>query len=231
MDDHQKENALKNQEEKSIKNQVENLMASQQKDPLGRQENWKWKCVARASITVEAAYVMPIVIFAVFAVIYLAFYLHDYCILQGAVDRTVRKADFYSNQVSDMEMGEIYYEAINSRGVFYPIFGDSSDMEGQMRRVLKQGLEGRLFLYDVVSTHAEADQYKIELILSAKRKINLPIFGKVFRSFEAVSITGGCSIHRPAETVRFMEVIMDTASEIKGVSELKEKLEKFLKGN
>jgi len=213
------------QEKNPFQNQKERLLKSRRV--------WKWRSMAGGSITVEAAYVMPVVIFVVFAVIYLAFYLHDYCVLQGAVDRTVQRADFYSNQVSDMEAGEIYYEAVNSRGVFYPILGDAfaSDMEGPMLRVFEQGLGGRLFLYEVVSLQAEVDQYKIELSVNANRKIHLPIFGKAFYSFEDVSITGRCSTHRPAETVRFMEVVMDTASEIKGVGELKEKLEKFLKGD
>ena len=193
------------------------------------QEDIKLIPMAKASITVEAAYVMPIVIFAIFAVIYLAFYLHDYCILQNAIDMTTHKASFYANKTSDMNESEIYYEVINSRGVFYQLVGDMIPVKQQVQKALKKELENSLFLYDTISLQTEVDQYNIKVSLSARRKINLPIFGEIFRKMESTNISANCPIHRPAETIRSMEVIMNTASEVKGVSEFKEKLEKLLK--
>lgn len=188
------------------------------------------KISIRASITVEAAYVMPIVIFTIFAVIYLAFYLRDYCILQNAIDMTALKASFYANQPSDMAEDEIYYDAINSRGVFYQLVGDLSPVKQQILSVLNKELENSMFLYDRISIQVEVDHYNIKISLNAKRNINLPIIGKVFNRMESTDLVSNYPIHRPAETIRSMEVIMNTASEIKGVSELKKILEKHLKG-
>ncbi len=181
----------------------------------------------KASITIEASYILPIVIFAIFSIIYLAFYLHDYCILQNAMDMTVHKASLYANQVSDMEENEIYYEAINSRGVFYQIAGDMSPVKQQILVKLKKELEKGMFLYESISIQVEVNHYSIKISLQAKRKINLPIFGRIFKAMESTAIVTKNSIHRPAETIRGMEVIMSTAAELKGVDELKEKLEKF----
>ncbi len=193
------------------------------------QENNKWPFMTKASITVEAAYVMPIVIYTIIVIIYLAFYLHDYCILQNAIDMTGLKASFYANQNSDMGENEIHYEAINSRGVFYQLVGDTSSVKQQVLHTLKRELENRMFLYDRISIQAEVDHKNIKVSLNAKRNIKLPIFSKIFRSMENTNISTSYPIHRPAETIRSMEVIMNTASEIKGVRELKEQLEKLLK--
>lgn len=185
----------------------------------------------KASITVEAAYILPIVIFAIFAVIYLAFYLHDYCILQNAIDMTSHKASLYANQVSNMEENEIYYEAINSRGVFYQLIGDTSPVKQQILENLKKELGKRMFLYRSVSIQAEVNPYNITISLKAKAKISLPIFGRIFQAMENTTMVTKTSVHRPAETIRGMEVIMSTAAELKGVSDLKEKLEKFTSAN
>ncbi|MDF2513016.1 MAG: putative rane protein [Herbinix sp.] len=148
-----------------------------------------------------------------------------------AIDLSAHKASFYSNQVSDLEQDEIYYEAINSRGVFYLLVGDTSPMKQQVLKDLKKELENSLLLYEKVILQAEIDHYSIKVTVSAKRKIILPIFSRILRTMENANISANYPVHRPAETIRSMEVIMNTASEIKGVSELKEKLEKFLQGD
>jgi hypothetical protein len=192
-------------------------------------KNIRWAPMTKASITIEAAYVMPLVIYVIIAIIYLAFYLHDYCILQNAIDMTVLKASFYANQPSDMGEDEIYYEAINSRGVFYQLIGDTSPIKQQVLYALKRELENSMFLYDRITLQTEVDHNNIKLIVSAKRNFKLPMFGMIFRSMEHTNLSTNYSIHQPAEAIRSMEVIMNTASEIKGVREFKEKLEKQLK--
>ena len=48
----------------------------------------------KGSITVEAAFIMPLIILVIFSIVYLSFYLHDYCKLQGTVDLALHKAIF-----------------------------------------------------------------------------------------------------------------------------------------
>ena len=47
---------------------------------------------AKASFTIEAVFIMPIVLFTVVSIIYISFYLHDYCRMQGITDMVLHKA-------------------------------------------------------------------------------------------------------------------------------------------
>lgn len=181
-----------------------------------------------ASITVEAAFVMPIVIVTVFALIYLAFYLHDYCRLQGAMDKVLHKAAISVKHEADIKTGKVAYEAINDRGIFYLVFGSTQEDKMQILEYLKQELTGFLFITKINHVVVDVGKLNISMSVEAKASVRLPIFQGLFDRFASISIEEGSSVHNPAETIRFAEVILDTGSEIKGVKELKGKLEKFL---
>ena len=182
----------------------------------------------RASITVEAAYVMPIIIFAIFALIYLAFYLHDRCRIQGEFDKVLHKAGITVKHDVNIKTGEFAYDNINGRGVFYLITGGTEEVEEQMEAYLQKELARGLFLYRITAVTAEYNKFKITFSIEAERKIRIPYFTRVFQSYAIMKITGDCPVHNPAETIRCSEVILETGSEIKGIDEIKEKLEHFL---
>lgn len=180
-----------------------------------------------ASITVEAAYVMPIVIFTIFAIIYLAFYLHDNCRIQGIMDLTLNKAGMNVKHEGNIATGEVAYEKINDRSVFYLIFGNTQDEETQIQNILKQELSKGLFLAKVHDIQVKDDKFKIKVTIEADTKVSLPGISNLFIKLSEIKMTGEYPVHNPAETIRRIEVILDTGSRIKGVDKLKEKLEKI----
>ena len=182
------------------------------------------------SITIEAAFVMPIVIFAIVALIYLSFCLHDRCLLQGAVDQTLQKAELGVKHEEEFTTGAIDYEKINDRGVFYQIIGSTKNEEMNLDQYLQQKLSGGLFLYKLTSTQVKVGRFNISIEAEATAGKLLPFFYKIMKQFYILDITENASIHDPAETIRCAEVILDTGSSIKGVSELKEKLDTFIDG-
>jgi hypothetical protein len=176
------------------------------------------------SITVEAAFVMPIVILAVFAVIYLAFYLHDMCRIQAAMDKTLHKAAITIKHEADMETGEVAYENINDRGVFFLLYGGLEE-EMIIEDYLQQELSEGLFLSKIISVSADVGLFSINASVKAETKVSLPGIKYLFAPSSTVEIKRDYPVHNPAETIRRTEVILDTGSSIKGVDELKEKLE------
>jgi hypothetical protein len=186
------------------------------------------KDLQQANITVEAAFVMPIAIYTVFALIYLAFFLHDKCLIQGAVDKVVQKAVISVKHEGDIESGAVYYEEINERGAFYQIFGSTEDEKTKIENFLQKELSKGLFLSKVYSTEVEADNYKITVKVEIETKVSLPVFKHLFEQYSVIKITENSPVHDPADTIRAAEVILETGSEIKGVDEIKEKIEKFL---
>ncbi|HWT74743.1 MAG TPA: TadE family protein [Mobilitalea sp.] len=180
---------------------------------------------AHASITVEAAYLMPIVIITIFALIYLSFILHDKCLIQGEVDKVLHKASFNVKHEADLITGAVEFEKLDERGIFYFIFGSTQDEENRLKEYLKKELSEGLFLMKITSAEIEVNKFDINIQIEAKANITLPVFHNLLNRYSGILITNSCVIHNPAETIRAAEVILETGSSIKGMDELKEKLD------
>lgn len=183
----------------------------------------------KGSITVEAAFVMPIVVLTVFALIYLAFYLHDYNKIQGTVDLVIHKAGITVKHDADIATGRMSYEDISDRGVFYLLTGDSQVEEHKIGELLGQELSKGLFITYIINTEVEACKLDIKINVLAKTKIGLPLFQNLLNNLLNINMERTYPVHNPAETIRVCEVILDTGSKIKGVDKLKDVIEKFIK--
>lgn len=180
------------------------------------------------SITVEAAFLFPIVIFMIFALIYLAFYLHDMCKIQGVVNGTLHKAGLALKHEVNLETGGIRYEDMNERGVFYLITGRAKQEEKDINYHILSKLSGGLLYTKIITVSSEIGQLSLSISVKTKTTVNLPIFGVLFGDYSATVIEGSYPLHNPEETLRACEVILDTGSQIKGVEQLKNKLQDIL---
>lgn len=186
------------------------------------------RCYIHGSMTIEAAFVMPIVIITVFSLIYLSFCLHDRCKIQGTVDKILHRSELSVKHDGDLVTGYINYDAINDRGVFYIINGNTQEEASKIKGYLIHELSKGLFLYKVTSSEVEVGKFNIVIEVKAENKLTLPYFNFALNKFKELKVFGSGSIHNPAETIRCAEVILDTGSSIKGVDALKEKLEELL---
>lgn len=131
------------------------------------------------SYTVEAVFVMPIILFLLFGIIYVAFYLHDEVILQTVVSK-------YLQRIQD--------DMIASK------HADEETLEKEtMQLFLQEGKEW-LCITSVSSTDMEYGVLKVDLSFLQKQKIHLPLPGILSseekkRSFHSL-------IYDPAENLR-----------------------------
>jgi hypothetical protein len=144
------------------------------------------------------------------------------------VDKTLHKAAISLKQEADLETGAIDYESIGERGVFTQLLGNRSDAEKELRKYLQQELSKGLFLSKITGIQATVHKTKLEISVESDNVIRIPWVKKFFTSFTH-TIIAEYPIHDPAETIRICEVILDTASQVKGVDELKDKIEGFFK--
>lgn len=182
----------------------------------------------QASFTIEAVFVLPVVLLTIVSIIYISFYLHDYNRMQGIADRVLHKAIFNLKHESDFGTGKVYYEKIKDEGVFYQ-FVDNSDIKTKEIEIyLISNLSDVLFATRIVNV--EVNVSKLKTSIKVEGEFQIPIKGllQVFSSKRDLIVKVSSSNHNPAESVRISEVILDSGSKIKGAEELKEKIKSLL---
>jgi len=181
----------------------------------------------RAQFTVEAVFVMPIVLFAIVAVIYISFYLYDYCRIQATTDLLLHKAVLNLNHEVDIESGKIFYEDIGKQGIFYQVFGISDTKLNYIGNLLAEKLSRGLLATEIRDIKVSASMSKVAIYVEGEFRI--PIKGAADLLFRkrTVIVEAERERHNPANTVRISEVILQSGSKIKGLDKLKENLEKL----
>ena len=183
---------------------------------------------SRGSFTVEAALLLPMIIFIMYAMVFLAFYLHDRNRLEGIVDEVLHKAALTLKHEADLASGSVEYENIGDRGVFYLLTGDTKEQEEEILEYLWALSDTGLFLMEVTDIQVEVNKIKVKIILKGECEIPARGILEFFHPDRIVTVEADRSIHNPSEFIRISEVVLDTGSRIKGFQELKEKIEKVL---
>lgn len=183
----------------------------------------------KGSITVEASFIMPIVIFTIIALIYMAFYAQDINRIQSSTDISLHKASFALKHSSDLVTGRVFYENIGDRGVFFALLDNSAQKEEAIKKLMERYLSGKLYMLKEFRVKIVTTNSKLTVVLIAKGTIPLPILKEVFQPYSEIIIYEEYIVHNPAETLRSMEVILDTGLKIKGVNALQKKLKELLK--
>lgn len=187
------------------------------------------KSQREGSLTVEAAFIMPMILLSVFALIYLTFYLHDKCRIYGVTDKVLHKSILAIKHDADVETGEISFNKINERGVFYLPLGSTDIEKEKISNYLQRELSKGLFLCQITVIEVKVDKFKVSITVKAKPKITMPGLSNIAEPFSTISVTAQAQIHNPAEQIRLSEVVLETGEKIKGVKSLKEKLLRYLK--
>jgi hypothetical protein len=157
--------------------------------------------------------------------------LHDKCRVQGIVDKTLHKAELTIKHEADITTGEVYYDDIRSRGVFYLPFGSTETDKDNILNYLKNEFEDGLFLAKIKDIKVSVNKFTIKIAVGAEIPISLQGVSEFLESYSFIQVEEIGQIHNPEELIRLSEVILDTGSKIKGVEKLKEKLQKFLREN
>ncbi|MFT4143249.1 MAG: pilus assembly protein [Mobilitalea sp.] len=182
---------------------------------------------AKGSITVEAAFVIPIVFCVIFILLYLAFFLHDKCKIQGIVDQALYKTGLSIKYEADISKN-ITLEQLKEKSIFTVITGYGEDEEIKIEEYLDEKLFKGFFLLKVSSIEVTVERFKVYIGVSAKTKNNLPLLNFILNPITKLKASNIFSLHDPAEAIRGAEVILQTGDKIKGVHELLEMLKKGL---
>lgn len=152
----------------------------------------------KGSYTVEAAFVLPVVLMVIFALTYLGFSLHDEACIKGIVETGLREAAEHTRHICmDGENGhEIMYKNINKKL-------ENKEIEGQAERFLKENLTKNLFITRVEAVKASVGLMYIKASYNQISKISPADIFRYFRirkKQRAESII----IYNPMKTVRMI---------------------------
>jgi hypothetical protein len=179
------------------------------------------------SFTVEAALILPMVIFIILAIIFLTFYLYDVCSIEDVTDKVLHQAALTLKHEANITTGVVDYPKIRNRGVFYLLTGDTEEEEAAIEAYLWQELGRGLFFAKITDIQVTAGKWKVTV--SVKAEFRIPVRG-IMDFFQPDIITYEVvrPVHNPAESIRISEVILNTGAKIKGLDTLKNQLDNIL---
>ncbi len=183
---------------------------------------------AKGSFTVEAAFILPLIIFIIFTLVYLAFYLHDRNRMEGIVDQVLHKGAITVKHDADFDTGRVDYANIGNRGVLYPLTDNRTVEEKKIRDYLRQELSTGFFSTELTGIEVMVDAFKVSVTIEGEFHIPMKGILQYFYPGRNITVNALGPIHNPAEFIRISEVVLDTGSRIKGLEDLKDKTDKLL---
>lgn len=181
----------------------------------------------KASFTIEAVFIMPIVLFTMVFIIYLSFYLHDYCRIRGITDGSLHKAAMNLKHEADIDSGRVNYDEIN-KGLLSRIFENSDSKETEIENYISKLLSKGLIATRITDVHVSKKLLNISVRVEGSFKFPLRSLQWIISFDKAMVVEAKSSYHYPADSVRISEVILDTGSKIKGFDKIKESIGKLL---
>ncbi len=182
----------------------------------------------RGNFTVEAALLLPMILFIIYSMVCLSFYLHDRSRMEGILDEVLHKGALTLKHEADIRTGRVEYENIGNRGVFYLLTGDTEQQEKEFKDYLQEISEKGFFLTEITDIQVEVNKLTIKITLEGEFEVPLKGIREFFHPDSKITVEAERSIHDPAEFIRISEVVLDTGSKIKGFEELKGRIDKIL---
>lgn len=183
----------------------------------------------KASLTVEATFIMPVVLFIIVFIIYLSFYLHDYCKINGLVDVTLHKASMNLKHDADIATGRVNFNEID-RSLIDRIFADSDSKEEEIEDYIRMLLSRGLLATDI--TEVKATKGALSLTIRVEGRFKNPFKGLQWLiPSNNLLVEAKAANHYPADSVRISDVVLDIGSKIKGFDKLKEGIGKLIPKN
>lgn len=159
-----------------------------------------------ASITVEASYIVPMILSIIFAIMVASFYFHDVVIARAVLEKNIEKLE--NAFIHPLEKDDYYYDykAINER-FLYSFSGDYKVQESMGIRQIEKELNASLILLHPENIKVKMKKKKLIASVELFCGIALPgtqylrFFGKIRK----VTIT--ISVYNQADFIRILTII------------------------
>ena len=156
----------------------------------------------KASMTVEAVFVVPIVLWVIIALIYLTFYLHDLVRLEEVVEAGLRQGNFLSLQRSELDGNAVYYENINETGKWGYWKLSYETEEEKIKQYLEEELQRRFLFLTKKNVSCEINGFSVEIQIKMKGKAMIFPVIDLWRGESEIVLERTLPFHNPEEVLR-----------------------------
>lgn len=182
----------------------------------------KWK-EEKGSLTVEASFVFPIVLFVLLAVVYMCFYQVDKNNAGIIVHQVAEELAVCMKE--QVELGkEKDDKSLTGHKLFY-FLQSTSDVENKQKKQMKEQLSDKLMMGTVEGVSVEVGYTKVTV--SATISINIGI-SRIKEFFTGIPLQYKTSIavpvHNPSEFARVYDAMGEMLDGVKGFEKVQEKL-------
>lgn len=159
-----------------------------------------------AGITVEASYVVPVMIGVIFAVMMVSFYFYDITVTQAILNKNAVKLKNVLIHPYEKDISFYDYDIVNEKNLYFQ--EDYSQQERSGREKIKKEMVSALIFLHVKTVDITIKNKKIiasaELCFNRKTPFGIqyiPFWGKTKKVMTEITV------YYPADFVRILEVI------------------------
>ena len=189
----------------------------------------KWSIIKKASYTVEAALIMPIIVIVIMALLYMGFYMHDKSRIQAIINSNLIRAGLIIKHEMLVKSNELDYVNLDSRGIYYPILGDIKQERERIINNLSDQFTSNLYLAQIKDINVEVDHFNINIKVVVFMDISILKVKELFTgSGTNITISSNGRVHYPAEAVRKFDAMEGMIDDVKGYDQVLGKLNSFI---
>lgn len=166
----------------------------------------------RANITVEASFIIPIVLSVIFALLYLTFYLHDRVRAEVIVERALGKGNFLIAQRSDTDGSFYGYENNGQRAKEGYFKASYEEQEAVLLEYLEKELEKGFCLLHTKQLTCETEGFSLKVKVKLEGKFSWNPIKNFCGEMPEFVIERSVPLHSPEEMRRLyegLELVMD----------------------
>lgn len=156
----------------------------------------------QASVTVEAVFVVPVVIFVIFALMYLTFYLHDRVRTETIMEQALGRGDFLVLHRENISGDSCDYAEINHPDNWGYFQSSYQKQEEWIEQYLEMELKEGFFIFDLKEWNCDINGFEIRIKVEMSQTISLNPIKSFWGEESLFVLERERQLHNPEEIKR-----------------------------
>lgn len=200
------------------------------------------KDLKTGNFTIEAALIMPIVIFITIALIFFGYYMHDYAVLQGIADDMALKSarilpanNYILESQKDNTLVKVVYSDLTNKNLYWRFFTSIDSKEETIKKYGESLIDKQLFILDnrditmEVRVTGSVIRKTVEVDIEAPVKYPSSFIRELFGKNTTIQVSSKSVMRDQAEFIRTIDVITQVAERITPLQEVMKEYNKSIK--